>query len=151
MIKRRIAASLFFFLCAVMPGALLSQQLPQPTLRTTKLTAGIHVITAEVAATSQARTIGLMMRERLAPNHGMVFVFEDKSQHCFWMRNTLIPLSIAFVEDDGTIVSIADMAPKSEASTCPPRAVRYALEMQQGWFAKRGVTAGSKITGLPPR
>ena len=151
MIKRRIAASLFFFLCAVMPGALLSQQLPQPTLRTTKLTAGIHVITAEVAATSQTRTIGLMMRERLAPNHGMVFVFEDKSQHCFWMRNTLIPLSIAFVEDDGTIVSIADMAPKSEASTCPPRAVRYALEMEQGWFAKRGVTAGSKITGLPPR
>lgn len=151
MIKRRIAASLFFFLCAVMPGALLSQQLPQPTLRTTKLTAGIHVITAEVAATSQARTIGLMMRERLAPNHGMVFVFEDKSQHCFWMRNTLIPLSIAFVEDDGTIVSIADMAPKSEASTCPPRAVRYALEMEQGWFAKRGVAAGSKITGLPPR
>ena len=151
MIKRRIAVSLFFFLCAVMPGALLSQQLPQPTLRTTKLTAGIHVITAEVAATSQARTIGLMTRDRLAPNHGMVFVFEDKSQHCFWMRNTLIPLSIAFVEDDGTIVSIADMAPKSEASTCPPRAVRYALEMQQGWFAKRGVAAGSKITGLPPR
>ena len=151
MIKRRIAASLFFFLCAAMPGALLSQQLPQPTLRTTKLTAGIHVITAEVAATSQARTIGLMMRERLAPNHGMVFVFEDKSQHCFWMRNTLIPLSIAFVEDDGTIVSIADMAPKSEASTCPPRAVRYALEMEQGWFVKRGVAAGSKITGLPPR
>ena len=61
------------------------------------------------------------MRERLAPNHGMVFVFEDKSQHCFWMRNTLIPLSIAFIDDDGTIVSIADMAPKSEASTCPPR------------------------------
>ena len=151
MIKRRIAASLFFFLCAVMPSALLSQQLPQPTLRTTKLTAGIHVITAEVAATSQTRTIGLMMRERLAPNHGMVFVFEDKSQHCFWMRNTLIPLSIAFVEDDGTIVSIADMAPKSEASTCPPRAVRYALEMEQGWFVKRGVAAGSKITGLPPR
>ena len=151
MIKRRIAASLFFFLCVMMPGALLSQQLPQPTLRTTKLTAGIHVITAEVAATSQARTIGLMMRERLAPNHGMVFVFEDKSQHCFWMRNTLIPLSIAFVEDDGTIVSIADMAPKSEASTCPPRAVRYALEMEQGWFVKRGVAAGSKIAGLPPR
>jgi len=150
MIKRRIAASLIF-ICAVMPGALLSQQMPQPTLRTTKLTAGIHVITAEVAATPQSRATGLMMRERLAPNHGMAFVFEDKSQHCFWMRNTLIPLSIAFIEDDGTIVSIADMAPKSEASTCPPRAVRYALEMDQGWFAKRGIAAGNKITGLPPR
>ena len=133
------------------PCVLLAQQLPQPTLRTTKLTTGIHVITAEVAATPQSRMIGLMMRERLAPNHGMVFVFEDKSQHCFWMRNTLIPLSIAFIEDDGTIVSIADMAPKSDASTCPPRAVRYALEMDQGWFAKRGVAAGKKITGLPPR
>ena len=135
----------------MVPGLLLAQQAPQPTLRTTKLTAGIHVITAEIASTPQSRMIGLMMRERLAPNHGMVFVFEDKSQHCFWMRNTLIPLSIAFIDDDGTVVSIADMSPKSEASTCPQRPVRYALEMDQGWFAKRGVTAGSKISGLPPR
>ena len=140
MTKRRIFALVIGALLA--PCVLLAQQLPQPTLRTTKLTAGIHVITAEVAATPQSRMIGLMMRERLAPNHGMVFVFEDKSQHCFWMRNTLIPLSIAFIEDDGTIVSIADMAPKSEASTCPPRAVRYALEMDQGWFAKRGSSRG---------
>jgi len=147
--KERILA---LFMCALMvPGLLLAQQAPQPTLRTTKLTAGIHVITAEIASTPQSRMIGLMMRERLAPNHGMVFVFEDKSQHCFWMRNTLIPLSIAFIDDDGTIVNIADMAPKSEASTCPQRPVRYALEMDQGWFAKRGVTAGKKISGLPPR
>ena len=147
--KERIVA---LFMCALMvPGLLLAQQAPQPTLRTTKLTAGIHVITAEIASTPQSRMIGLMMRERLAPNHGMVFVFEDKSQHCFWMRNTLIPLSIAFIDDDGTVVSIADMAPKSEASTCPQRPVRYALEMDQGWFAKRGVTAGTKISGLPPR
>ena len=147
--KERIVA---LFVCALMvPGLLLAQQAPQPTQRTTKLTAGIHVITAEIASTPQSRMIGLMMRERLAPNHGMVFVFEDKSQHCFWMRNTLIPLSIAFIDDDGTVVSIADMAPKSEASTCPQRPVRYALEMDQGWFAKRGVTAGQKISGLPPR
>ena len=147
--KERIVA---LFACALMvPGLLLAQQAPQPTLRTTKLTAGIHVITAEIASTPQSRMIGLMMRERLAPNHGMVFIFEDKSQHCFWMRNTLIPLSIAFIDDDGTVVSIADMSPKSEASTCPQRPVRYALEMDQGWFAKRGVTAGQKISGLPPR
>jgi uncharacterized membrane protein (UPF0127 family) len=135
----------------VAPGLLLAQQAPQPTQRTTKLTTGIHVITAEVAASPQSRMIGLMMRERLAPNHGMVFVFEDKSQHCFWMRNTLIPLSNAFIDDDGTIVNIADMAPKNEASTCPQLPIRYALEMDQGWFAKRGVTAGKKISGLPPR
>ena len=84
-------------------------------------------------------------------NQKPAFVSEDKSQHCFWMRNTLIPLSIAFLDDDGTVVSIADMAPKSEALTCPQRPVRYALEMDQGWFAKRGVTAGNKISGLPPR
>jgi uncharacterized membrane protein (UPF0127 family) len=149
MSKKRILA---LFICALLaPHLLLAQQLPQPTLRTTKLTAGIHVITAEIASTPQSRMIGLMMRERLATNHGMVFVFEDKSQHCFWMRNTLIPLSIAFIDDDGTIVNIADMTPKSEASTCPQRPVRYALEMDQGWFAKRGVTAGKKISGLPPR
>lgn len=143
---------LALFLCALLvPAALLAQQAPQPPLRTVKLTTGIHVITAEVAATPQTRMIGLMMREALKPNHGMVFVFEDKSQHCFWMRNTLLPLSIAFIDDDGTIVNIADMAPKSEASTCPQRPVRYALEMEQGWFAKRGVTAGKKISGLPPR
>ncbi len=139
-------------ICSLLaPSVLLAQQAPQPALRTTKITAGIHVITAEIAATPQSRMIGLMMRERLAPNHGMVFVFEDKSQHCFWMRNTLIPLSIAFIDDDGTIVNIADMAPKSEASICPQRPVAYALEMDQGWFAKRGVTAGKKISGLPPR
>lgn len=126
-----------------------AQQGPQPTLSTVKLTTGIHVITAEVAATAQSRMVGLMMRPRLEPNHGMVFVFEDKSQHCFWMRNTLISLSIAFIEDDGTVVNVADMAPKSDASTCPQRPVRYALEMEQGWFAKRGVTAGKKISGLP--
>lgn len=152
MIKKRIFAlfTCTLFACALLAsGVSLAQQAPQPTLRTTKLSTGIHVITAEVAATPQSQMIGLMMRERLAPNHGMVFVFEDKSQHCFWMRNTLIPLSIAFIEDDGTIVNIADMAPKSEASTCPQRPVRYALEMDQGWFTKRGVTAGKKITGLP--
>lgn len=143
---------LVLLVCALLtPCVLVAQQAPQPPLGTTKLTTGIHVITAEVAATPHSRTIGLMMRDRLAPNHGMVFVFEDKSQHCFWMRNTLIALSIAFIDDDGTIVSIADMTPKSEASTCPPRPIRYALEMDQGWFAKRGVSAGKKISGLPPR
>ena len=136
---------------ALLPWSAFAQSAPQPPLRTTQLTAGIHVITAEVASTPLSRTIGLMMRERLAPNHGMVFVFEEKSHHCFWMRNTLIPLSIAFIEDDGTIVHIADMSPKSDASTCPPKPVRYALEMEQGWFTKRGAAVGKKVSGLPPR
>ena len=134
---------------AGLPGPLRAQARAQPTLPTVKLTAGIHVITAEAATTTQSRTIGLMHRERLAPNHGMLFVFEDKAQQCFWMRNTIVPLTIAFIEDDGTILQLADMAPKSEVSHCSQRPVRYALEMEQGWFGKRGIAPGAKVGGLP--
>ena len=134
---------------AATPGPARAQSRAQPTLPTLKITAGIHVITAEAATTPQSRTVGLMHRERLAPNHGMLFVFEDKSQQCFWMRNTLVPLTIAFIEDDGTIVQLADMAPKSEANHCSQKPVRFALEMEQGWFAKRGLAAGAKLGGLP--
>lgn len=118
---------------------------PQPTLPKVDIQAGLHMIRAEVAADGTTRSFGLMMRERLGPNEGMLFVFDDKAGHCFWMRNTLLPLSIAFIEDDGSIVNIADMAPKTEDSHCPTRPVRYALEMEQGWFAKRGLQAGSKL------
>jgi hypothetical protein len=138
-----------FLLAAGTPGAAQGQARAQPTLPTVKLTAGIHVITAEAATTPQSRTVGLMHRERLAPNHGMLFVFEDKWQQCFWMRNTVVPLTIAFIEDDGTIVQLADMAPRSDANHCSQKPVRYALEMEQGWFAKRGLAAGAKLGGLP--
>lgn len=117
----------------------------QPTLPMVTLQAGIHLVKAEVADDERKRAIGLMFRESLAPNHGMLFVFREKAGHCFWMRNTLIPLSIAFLDDDGTIVNIEDMAPRSEDSHCPKRPVRFALEMEQGWFAKRGLAAGAKL------
>lgn len=136
-------------LLASTSGPAAAQARAQPTLPTVKLTAGIHVITAEAATTNQSRAIGLMHRERLAPNHGMLFVFDDKAQQCFWMRNTTVPLTIAFIEDDGTILQLADMAPKSEASHCSQRPVRYALEMEQGWFGKRGIAPGARIGGLP--
>ncbi|MGZ8255725.1 MAG: DUF192 domain-containing protein [Burkholderiaceae bacterium] len=126
-----------------------AQAQAQPTLPTVKLTAGIHVITAEAATTDPTRRVGLMHRERLAPNHGMLFVFGDKSQQCFWMRNTPLPLTVAFIEDDGTIVQLADMAPRTEVSHCSQKAVRYALEMEQGWFAKRGIAPGARVGGLP--
>ena len=118
---------------------------PQPTLPKVDIQAGLHLVRAEVAADSTTRMFGLMMRQSLGPNEGMLFVFDDKAQHCFWMRNTLLPLSIAFIEDDGSIVNIADMAPKTEDSHCPARPVRYALEMEQGWFAKRGLLPGTKL------
>lgn len=117
----------------------------QPTLPMVTLQAGIHLVKAEVADDERKRAIGLMFRESLAPNHGMLFVFREKAGHCFWMRNTLIPLSIAFLDDDGTIVNIEDMAPRSEDSHCPKRPVRFALEMELGWFAKRGLAAGAKL------
>ncbi|HYF60626.1 MAG TPA: DUF192 domain-containing protein [Burkholderiaceae bacterium] len=118
---------------------------PQPKLPVIELQAGMHVIKAEVAADGTSRARGLMMRERLGPNEGMLFVFEQKAGHCFWMKNTLLPLSIAFVDEDGTIANIADMKPQSEESHCPLRPVRYALEMEQGWFGRRGIAAGTRL------
>lgn len=119
-----------------------------PPLPIKKLSAGMHVIHAEVASTPETRTTGLMNRKSLAPNHGMLFIFELANVQCFWMRNTLIPLSIAYLEADGTIVNIADMTPQSDQSHCSNKPVRFALEMDQGWFAARGMTPGKKILGL---
>ena len=136
-------------LTAAALGTAWAQSRAQPPLPTVKLTAGIHVITAEAATTHQTRMVGLMHRERLALNHGMLFVFEDKAQQCFWMRNTPLPLTIAFIDDDGTILQLADMAPKTEVSHCSQKPVRYALEMEQGWFAKRGIAPGARLAGLP--
>lgn len=122
-----------------------------PPLPKLTLTAGIHRIQAEVADDAQSRQRGLMMRERLGNNEGMLFVFEDSAMHCFWMKNTPLPLSIAFLEDDGTVVNIEDMAPRSEKTHCPKRPIRFALEMEQGWFTHKGVGSGQRIGGLPAR
>lgn len=125
-----------------------AQSGPQPTLPATQLSAGFHLIHAEVASTPAQQQVGLMFRTELAPNAGMLFVFNDKSVHCMWMRNTLIPLSVAFINEQGVIANIEDMAPRTENSHCATRPVIYALEMSQGWFAKRGIKAGTSIAGL---
>ena len=120
-----------------------------------RLTAGMHIIRAETAADTESRMTGLMFRESLEPNQGMLFVFEEAAQHCMWMKNTLIPLSVAFIAADGTVVNIADMKPKDETTHCAQRPVPFALEMTRGWFASHGIRAGQKIAGLdkapPPR
>ena len=126
-----------------------AQQIPQTGLPVVELGAGMHLIHAEVARTDEQRAIGLMARKEIAPNAGMIFVFEQPAQQCFWMRNTLIPLSAAFVADDGTIVNIVEMQPLSDASHCSTKPVRYVLEMNKGWFDKRGLKAGSKLRGGP--
>lgn len=122
---------------------------PQPRLKTVALTAGMHVIQAELAVTPEQQQIGMMFRTSMGPNEAMLFVEETPGVRCFWMRNTLVPLSIAFIADDGTVVNIADMKPQSDASHCSAKPVRYALEMNVGWFAKRGIKAGSRLRGGP--
>jgi uncharacterized membrane protein (UPF0127 family) len=144
-VRRALLSAPLLLAMAALPA--LAQSGPQPKLETTKITAGIHVIIAELAASPQQQATGMMMRTEMGANEGMLFVNSDSSTRCFWMKNTLIPLSIAFISDDGTIANLADMQPRSEASHCSIKPVRYALEMNQGWFAKRGIKPGMKLRG----
>ena len=114
-----------------------------------KLSAGMHQIDAQVAATPEQRSIGLMFRKEMPQHEGMLFIFEQPGVQCFWMKNTLLPLTAAFVADDGSIVNLADMQPQSETSHCSQKPVRYVLEMNQGWFSQKRLKAGSKLSGAP--
>ncbi|MFN0163595.1 MAG: DUF192 domain-containing protein [Burkholderiales bacterium] len=128
---------------------------PQPPLAAVTLQSGMHLIKAEVAATFGTRMQGLMFREKMGASDGMLFVFPAPERQCMWMKNTILPLSVAFLADDGTILNIEDMKPHTEDAHCSARPARYALEMNQGWFKGKGIKAGAKITGLekagPPR
>ena len=119
------------------------------SLPSIRLSAGIHVIDAQLARTPQQREIGLMFRTSLGPNQGMLFKFERAAQQCFWMKNTLIPLAIAFVADDGAIVNLDTMKPQTLDSHCSSAPVRYVLEMNEGWFTRHGIKPGQKLSGLP--
>lgn len=114
------------------------------------LNAGVHVIQAEVAANEAQRAQGLMHRRSLAPNAGMLFLFGAPAGVCMWMKNTLVPLSAAFIDAEGRIVNIEDMQPESLASHCGKKPVAYVLEMNQGWFRQRNIRPGTLISGLPP-
>ena len=116
---------------------------------TLPLTIGKQVFQVELAATPSARERGLMGRTRLAVNGGMLFKFEQAAPHCFWMRDTPLPLSIAFIDASGRIAGFADMQPRTDTLHCPATDVRYALEVAQGGFAQRGITAGARVNGLP--
>lgn len=113
-----------------------------------ELTAGFHRIEAEVAYTQAMRAQGLMQRREMAQQHGMLFVFPDVAIHCMWMRNTLIPLAVAFLDEGGQIINIEEMRPQTESNHCAARPARFALEMNAGWFAQRGLKHGLKIGGL---
>jgi uncharacterized protein len=130
-------------------AALLAPAVALAELPVVQLSAGVHLIRAEVADTFASRMQGLMHRARLAPNSGMLFVFDESSLHCMWMKDTLIALSVAFLDERGTVINVADMTPHSEQSHCAARPARYALEMARGWFAARGIGAGFRLRGVP--
>ena len=139
--KKTVVAALAVL--AVSPGAWAQGAMPM-----LELTAGFHRIEAEVAATDQNRQVGLMNRKAMAPQHGMLFVFNHENTHCMWMRNTLLPLSVAFMDAGGTIINIEDMQPQTEDNHCARRPARFALEMNLGWFAQRGIKPGMKLNGI---
>jgi uncharacterized membrane protein (UPF0127 family) len=120
----------------------------QQQLPVVELSVGMYRIEAEVAHTDQTRRIGLMNRQSMPEQRGMVFVFTHDARHCMWMRNTLIPLSVAFLDDEGRILNVEDMEPLSEESHCAAHPARFALEMNQGWFEKRGIGDGARIRGV---
>ena len=128
-------------------GPALAQGQPQSGLWRVKLSAGMHLIDAQLARTPEQREIGLMYRAEMPTQEGMLFQFEEPAVQCFWMKNTLLPLTAAFVADDGRIVNLVDMKPQTTDSHCSKEPVRYVLEMNQGWFAKHGIEAGSRLGG----
>ena len=144
--RQRLAATLLWAV-GLASGAAVAQEGPQLNLQRVELAAGMHRIDAQVAITPQQRQTGLMYRKEMPQHEGMLFVFEQPAQQCFWMKNTLLPLTAAFVDDDGTVVNLADMKPQTLDSHCSAKPVRYVLEMNQGWFAQKGIKAGAKLQG----
>lgn len=143
----RIALS-FLSITLTFCGAAAAQTTPQK-FPVTQLTAGMYVIQAEVAATEAQREEGLMFRQALGPNQGMVFLFGSPAGVCMWMKNTLIPLSVAFMDSDHKIINIEDMQAQTLNSHCAKKPATYALEMNLGWFKQKNIKPGMVIQGLP--
>jgi len=150
-LKQNILTQLRALLACVMAfGALISltplaAQEPQTNLQRAVIHAGMFQIDAQIANTPQQRQIGLMFRKDMPTHEGMLFIFDEPQKQCFWMKNTLLPLSAAFLDDDGGIVNLVDMHPQSTDSHCSEKPVRYVLEMNQGWFAKKKIGKGYKL------
>ncbi len=139
--NRRQVVLLLFALCTC--GALRAAELP-----TLELRIGSHRLVAEIAATTETRTVGLMHRFSLKPDHGMLFIFDAPQPLAFWMHNTYVPLSIAFIDANGRILNIDDMAPRTDDTHPSKGLALYALEMKKNWFADRGIRAGDRVEGL---
>jgi len=137
----RVVATAGLSLCFTLAFA--QQKLP-----VTQFTAGIYVIQAEVAKTETQREIGLMNRKVMGANEGMMFIFDRPSGYCMWMKNTLLPLSVAFLDNDGVILNIEEMLPQTETNHCAVKPARYALEMNAEWFKHKNIKPGIKIDTL---
>jgi len=135
-------------LAALACASAFSQEGPQPRLPAVQLQSSMYLIKAEVAGNFSTRMVGMMMRKEMAANEGMLFLFPDREKQCMWMKNTLLPLSVAFMDDKGVILNIEDMQPQTEDSHCSAGVAPYALEMRLGWFKQKGIKAGAKISGL---
>ncbi len=137
---RRIEGVLFIlFLLWIIPIA------RSQTILTIPLYIGQREIRVEVAKTPEERSHGLMGRKYLGKEEGMLFIFETEDRHGFWMKDTFIPLSIAFIDKNGRIVWITDMKPLTLDSHVPPQPILYALEMNKGWFSSRGIKLGDVV------
>lgn len=144
---KRYLPSILAVILGLVTTSVLSQQIQK--FNSTSLTAGIYVIKAEVAANEAERQQGLMFREKMAPNEGMVFIFDAPAAVCMWMKNTPLPLSVAFLDDEGKIINIEDMKPQTTDTHCAAKQARYALEMNLGWFKQKNIKPGTVIAGLP--
>ncbi len=147
LLRQLLLSSVMSTLAFILPAQ--AQDAAQMNLQRALLSAGMHQIDTQLALTQEQRQIGLMFRKEMPQHEGMLFVFEQAAVQCFWMKNTVLPLTAAFVADDGSIVNLADMKPQTTDSHCSAKPVRYVLEMNQGWFAKKGIKAGSKLQGMP--
>lgn len=134
---------LFLALCLSIFSFQVRAEMPRAELH-----ASFYRIDAEIAATQEGRAQGLMFREKMGANQGMLFIFTRSDRHCMWMRNTLLPLSVAFLDEEGKIINIEDMQPKTESNHCATSPARYALEMNLGWFASKGFKSEQVIGGL---
>ena len=141
--------SVSFLILGFAAFAVQAQTTPQTNLPRVTIAAGMHLIDTQVATTPDQRATGLMYRESMPTHEGMLFAFEQATVQCFWMKNTLLPLTAAFLTDDGTIVNLENMKPGSTESHCSKRPVRFVLEMNQGWFTKKGIKEGFKLKGTP--
>lgn len=143
-IAARFLAALALALAASAAGA-------DARLKTTTVRVGPHALKVEVVASDADRARGLMNRKSLGRNDGMLFIFDEPAYHSMWMKSTLIPLSVAFIDAQGTILNILDMEPETLDPHMSAGPSIYAIEVNKGWFAEKKVKAGDKVTGIPKK